>query len=102
KSETSVRVNLESKIKETPAAAPSPAPSRGMSRRTIVGLSLVSVGGVALVVSGVMALQALSLSHDYENPQSKSFQSPDVKSEGIGFRTGADIALLVGLLAGTG
>ena len=48
-----------------------------------------------------MGLEAMSLSEDYENPSSPSFQDPGVKSEGLTLRTGADIALIVALLAGT-
>jgi hypothetical protein len=79
------------------------ATEAGKSRtRRIVGWSLAGVAGVGLITSGVLALEAASLSSDYGNPSSKSFQSPSVKSEGIGYRTGADVALLLALLAGTG
>jgi hypothetical protein len=49
-----------------------------------------------------MALRALSLSNDYSDRGSSSFQSRDVKNEGIAFRTGADIALVTALVAGAG
>jgi hypothetical protein len=86
------------------AAATEPAPSSGSppATRTILGWSLAGVGGIALVTSGVLALEALGRSHDYEDETSKSFQSADVKSQGIAFRTGADVAFLAALLAGAG
>ena len=49
-----------------------------------------------------MALRAVSLSSDYEDRSSPSFQDKDVRDEGIAFRTGADIALVTALLAGAG
>jgi len=66
------------------------------------GWSLVGVSGVAAVAGGVMALRALSLSSDYGDRGSPSFQNKDVKDEGIAFRTGADIALVTALVAGAG
>ncbi|MDF2695796.1 MAG: hypothetical protein K0S65_4179 [Labilithrix sp.] len=74
----------------------------GPSTRTIVGWSLAGTAGVALVASGVMALRAMSLANDYEERGSASFQDKDVKDEGIAFRTGADVALVAGLVAGAG
>ena len=77
-----------------------PPPEHETSTRTVVGWTLTGVGGVALVTSGILALRALSLSHDYTDRSSASFQSKDTRSTGITFRTGADIALLTGVIAG--
>jgi hypothetical protein len=97
KSDAEVRVALVSKDAGTKVE-----PRESSSTRTIVGWSLAGVSGVALVASGAMALRALSLSSDYEDPRSPSFQKSDVKDEGVIFRTGADIALVAALLAGAG
>lgn len=79
-----------------------PGRSDGMPARAIVGWSLAGVSGVALAASGIMALRAMSLSNDYADRASPSFQDRDVKDEGIAFRTGADVALVTALLAGAG
>ena len=94
KSDTEIHVAL--------AAKDGARPSDGPPIRTIAGWSLVGVSGVAAVASGVMALRALSLSSDYADRGSPSFQNKDVKDEGIAFRTGADIALVTALVAGAG
>lgn len=102
KDTTEVRVSLVAK-----AGAPAPpteAPTereRGPATRTIVGWSLAGVGAGALLATTVMGLRAISLSSDYEDPNNtKSFQNKDVKDEGIAFRTGADVALVIAILAG--
>ncbi|MCW5834688.1 MAG: PEGA domain-containing protein, partial [Labilithrix sp.] len=95
KSETELEVALVGGAART-------ARSEGMSTRAIVGWSLAGVSGVALAASGVMALRAMSLSNDYADRASPSFQDRDVKDEGIAFRTGADVALVTALLAGAG
>jgi hypothetical protein len=75
----------------------------GSRTRTIVGWSLAAGSGVALLASGVMGLSAMSHANAYEDRTDRaSFQNPDVKSEGIAFRTGADIALVTAVLAGAG
>jgi hypothetical protein len=96
KSETDIRITLGSKD------AGAKAPGAGSSTRTIVGWSLAGTSGIALVAGGIMALRSMSLSSDYEDRSSPSFQDRDVKDEGIAFRTGADIALVAALLAGAG
>jgi hypothetical protein len=104
KSETAVQVKLVAKTAE-PAPSAAGAPDDGAAGpplRKIAGYSLAGVAGVALVVSGVLALEAIGDSHDYGDPKSPSFQKPDVKSQGIALRTGADVAFLAALLAGAG
>ena len=99
-----VRVTLvpEEKVPEPAAAKPLPPPpaESETSTRTVVGWTLTGVGGVALVTGGILALRALSLSHDYTDRTSASFQSKDTRDTGITFRTGADVALLTGIIAG--
>jgi hypothetical protein len=107
KSETVVKIDLARTASsgdsaQKPEQTSDGARSSRTTTRTIVGWSLAGLGGAALVASGVMALDALGLSHDYADPSSKSFQSQSVKSEGVAFRTGADVALLGALLAGAG
>ena len=72
------------------------------STRAIVGWSLAGTSGVAVVAGGIMALRAISLSRDYEDRSSPSFQDRDVRDEGVALRTGADVALVTALLAGAG
>ncbi len=95
KSDTELRLTLAPE-------APKPPPPSGPSTRTIVGWSLAGTAGVALVGSGILGLRAMSLADDYSDRSSSSFQRPDVKDEGVAFRTGADVALVVGVLAGAG
>lgn len=103
KSETEITVELVAKSKENSDRTP-PGPQRsGSPTRTFVGWSLAGVGGVAFVASGLMGLRALSLSSDYSDQTNRAtYQNPETKSDGIAFRTGADIALIVAVLAGAG
>lgn len=98
KSDTEVTVTLGLE----PAASPEPPPPSSSSTRRIVGWSLAGTSAVALVTSGVLGLRAISLASDYGDRSSPSFQKSDVKSEGIAFRTGADVALIAAVLAGAG
>jgi len=77
-----------------------PAPEESSPTRAIVGWSLVGLSGVALVTSGVTALRAKSLSDDYADPSSPGFQDADTRSEGVAFRTTADVMLGVAVAAG--
>lgn len=76
------------------------APAPRSAARSILGWSLAGTSGVALAASGAMALHALSLSRDYADPSSASFQRRDARDEGVAFRTGADVALATGIVAG--
>jgi len=100
-SETEITVELVAKQKDAVEEIPPARKSARSQTRTVVGWSLAGVGGVALVASGLMGLRALSLSSDYsDRSNSATYQNPDTKSEGIAFRTGADVALVVAVLAG--
>ncbi|MFO0737910.1 MAG: PEGA domain-containing protein [Labilithrix sp.] len=71
--------------------------------RPILGYSLLGVSGVALIVTGVMAARAFSLSSDYSDQNKKeTYQNADTKSSGITARTLADVSFIVALLAGAG
>lgn len=71
--------------------------------RPILGYSLLGVSGVALIVTGVMAARAFSLSSDYSDQnKAETYQNPDTKSSGITARTLADVSFIVALLAGAG
>lgn len=98
KADVDVRVTLARRpIVARADAEPS---SDGPSARTVAGWSTAGLSAVALLGAGVLGLRAMSLSNDYESPTSPSFQNPDVKDEGVAFRTGADIALVVGIVTG--
>jgi hypothetical protein len=100
KSDTEIRVSLKSeeapKAAEPPPKPAPPPPAETTSMRTIAGWTLGGVGAVALVASGAMALHSLSLSDEY------SAGNRGVRDEGVAYRTGADVALAVGLVAGAG
>jgi hypothetical protein len=68
--------------------------------RTVVGWSLVGLAGAALITSGITALRAKTLSDEYSSPDSSRYQDAEVRSDGITFRTTADVALLVALSSG--
>lgn len=74
---------------------------RGTPVRAIAGWSAAGLAGVALVTSGLAALRASSLADDYADRGSPRFQDPDTRSEGIAFRTTADVALGVAILSAT-
>jgi hypothetical protein len=72
----------------------------GTQPRTIVGWSLAGLAGAALITSGITALRAKTLSDEYGDRESAHFQDGGARSEGITFRTAADVALSVALLSG--
>jgi hypothetical protein len=68
-------------------------------RRTIGGF-LVG-GAVVFLGVGIFAgIEAESLAHSYNTPDSGSYQDPSTKSRGLVFRTSADIAFLGALALG--
>lgn len=77
-----------------------PPAETGPQPRAIVGWSLAGLAGAALITSGITALRAKTLSNEYGDPSSAHFQDPSARSEGITFRTSADVALSVALLSG--
>jgi hypothetical protein len=77
--------------KPTPAADPS---------RAIAGYSLLGLAGAALITSGVTALRAKTLSNEYGDASSPHFQEHSTRTQGIAFRTTADVALGIALVSG--
>jgi hypothetical protein len=94
KAEAAVTISL------APVEVAAKPQENGPSTRTVVGWSLVGLAGAALITGGVTALRAKSLSDDYGDRTNQRFQDPDARSEGIQFRTVADVALGVALLSG--
>ena len=72
----------------------------GLATRTVVGWSMAALGGAALITAGFTALRAKSLSNEYSDPGGNRYQDADARSEGITFRTTADVALGVAVLSG--
>lgn len=96
KSETEVRL----KLVHVEGPKPRPAEPKHSTTRTIAGWSLAGLSAVSLGASGFMGFRAMSLSDEYGDRNDPSFQNPDVKDEGVTFRTGADIALVTALVSG--
>jgi hypothetical protein len=71
----------------------------GVSTRAVVGWSLAGLAGAALITGGITALRAKTLSNEYGDTSSARFQDPTARSEGITFRTAADVALSVAVLS---
>jgi hypothetical protein len=94
KLDADVVVALVASERETPSG------EDPLKTRRLVGWTLVATGGVALITGVAMALRAASLSDDYGDPANPAtFQNPEVRSEGIGFRTGADVAVGLAIVA---
>ena len=83
-----------------PIEKPKPVEVTSSSTRAIVGWSFVGLAGAGLLTGAFTALRANTLSNEYSDPSSARFQDRDVRSEGITFRTTADVALGVALLSG--
>jgi hypothetical protein len=94
------KTDTEAKIALTPAEDTKPKAAVPSTTRKVVGWSLVGLSGLAIGATTFMGLRAMSLSNDYGDRKSPSFQDHDVKSEGISFRTGADVALGTAIVAG--
>lgn len=96
--EAAAKADTEVDVALTSAKDTQP-PVETSSTRKAIGWTLVGAGGVALVAGGAMALRAMSLSDDYGDASNPStFQNADVRSEGIAFRTGADVAVGVAVV----
>ena len=77
-----------------------PPVATGPSTRAVVGWSLAGLAGAALITGGITALRAKTLSTEYGDPTSARFQDKSARSEGITFRTAADVGLTVAILSG--
>jgi hypothetical protein len=95
----SARAEAVVKITLVAIAAVTPVPAAETRTRTIVGWSLVGLAGAGLIAGGVTALRAKSLSNDYGDSTSPKFQEHSVKSEGIAFRSAADISLGIAIVS---
>jgi hypothetical protein len=78
-----------------------PPPSHDSGRHVVLGWSLAGVGA-ALAAGGVVCgMEAIAHANAYNNRDSgASFQSPDVRSSGIAFRTTADVLFLAAIASG--
>lgn len=97
KSDITVSIVLTAAEGKKPPVTPEVTTS---STRTIVGWSFVGLAGIGLVTGVVCAVNAKSLSDDYGELGNPGYQQADTKSEGITFRTSADIAFGVAIAAG--
>lgn len=80
--------------------AKKPPPEQGPATRAVVGWSLAGLAGAALITAGVTGLRAKTLADEYRDPASAHFQDTGARSEGITFRTAADVALGVAVVSG--
>lgn len=81
-------------------AAPKVDPGGKPSTRSVVGWSLAGLAGAALITGGITALRAKSLADGYSDAASARYQDPEARSEGVAFRTTADVMLGVAILGG--
>jgi hypothetical protein len=98
-----VVVAARQEIEITVVLVPLDSAERGtgaIPARTALGWGAAGLSGVALLTSGVTALRARSLADDYANPGSSRFQSAETRSEGVTYRTAADVALGVAVIGG--
>jgi hypothetical protein len=64
------------------------------------GWLTVAGGVVSLAVGAFCGLEAESLAHGYNTPDSGSYQDPSTKARGLAFRTSADVAFATALALG--
>jgi hypothetical protein len=93
KGDVAVTITLAAAVEKRPTES-------GPPMRAVVGWSLAGLGGAALITAGFTALRAKSLSNEYSDSGGGRYQDPDARSEGITFRTAADVALGVAVLSG--
>lgn len=98
RSESLIELHLDARASRAPSDPPPARPAPPV--RAVVGYSLLGLAGVSLLVAGGTALRALSLSNAYEDASSDRFGDAGTRSEGIAFRTTADVALGVALVSG--
>lgn len=104
KAEVKVDVALASNGGAKPVDKPTdkPADDGSTNYRNIGGYALAGVAGAGLIATTIMGLRAISLSSDYSAKGTSTYQNQDTKSSGIAMRTGADVSLIIAILAGTG
>jgi hypothetical protein len=69
--------------------------------RKYIGYGLLGAAGLALIITGIEGVSALSAASDYKT-ETDPAKKKDLKDSGEGARTIADISLILGLLAGAG
>jgi len=93
-------VAMTVKLAPIETVVPKPA-EEGPPMRAVVGWSLAGLGGAALITGVFTALRAKTLSDDFSNKSSSRYQDPDVRTDGVTFRTAADVAIGIALVSGT-
>ena len=88
----------------SPEAAVLPPQGRGAPRSPErprrVAWGLLGASGLLAVVGTIAGVDAISLAPDYNTPGSGHFQDPGTRSEGVAWRTSADVLLVTALAAG--
>jgi hypothetical protein len=93
KTEMDVRITL--------AKNPTAEPSSDVDTRRIVGFGLAGLGGATLITGIVCGFQAKTLADDYaDRSKPGSFQNPEVRSDGVTYRTLADVMFGVAVVSG--
>jgi len=83
-----------------PDARDRPAPAVTPERHATLGWALAGTGALFAVVGSVAGVEAIGLAHDYNTPGSNGYQAPGTRSEGIAWRTSADVLFAVALVTG--
>lgn len=73
----------------------------GPPMRAVVGWSLAGLAGASLITGAFTALRAKTLSDEYSDKASSRYQDDGVRTDGVTFRTAADVALGIALVSGT-
>lgn len=76
-----------------------PPPPPAIDVRRVVAYSLVGAGVVSAGLGVFFGVRAIDLASQYNTRGGAGFQDPGVRSDGITFRTAADVTLLVGAAA---
>lgn len=85
------------------ADKPLPPPGEKSIAGTAIGVSLLAAGGVTLLVGIGCGARAIVLANGYNDRSSDDFQKPNIKSDGLTFRTASDVMLVTSIvLAGVG
>ncbi len=90
---------IDLEMTRAPAAiAPRPVPPEPTTERhTTLGWGLIG-GGAAVAAVGIIAgVEALSLAHDYDTPGIPGYQQASTRTEGLAWRTSADVLFATAL-----
>jgi hypothetical protein len=96
--DTPLAIDLEmTRAGATVAPLPPPPPEIKTERHTTLGWGLIG-GGAAVAAVGVIAgVEALSLAHDYNTPGIPGYQEASTRTEGLTWRTSADVLFATAL-----